>query len=85
MSVFGKERLVRKPVSMPPIMPCIPVPRYFDVEIYYNDGTDQKYFNVKWIGGSDEWIIFSKGESDWYILKQAVKYIKRIRVDSEGE
>lgn len=80
MSVFGLGVSAHKPVSMPSVMPCIPAPRYFDVEIYYNDGTEQKYFNVEWIGGTDECIILSKDESEWYILKQAVKYIKRIRI-----
>lgn len=84
MSVFKSGIPAHKPVPMPCI-PGIPIPRYFDVEIYYNDGTDQKYFNVEWIGGTDECIILSKGESEWYISKQAVKYIKRTHVDSEGE
>lgn len=61
----------------------LPASRYFDVEIYYNDGTDQKYFNVEWIGGTDECIILSKGESEWYIHKRAVKYIKRTRIKDE--
>lgn len=75
--------LPKKPISMPSAMPCIPVPRYYDVEIYYNDGTEQKYFNVEWIGGTDEFIIFSKDESEWHILKRAVKYIKRTRIKDE--
>lgn len=83
MSVFGSGFSTHKPVSVPSIMPVIPAPRFFDVEIYYNDGTDQKYFNVEWIGGTDECIILSKGESKWYILKQVVKYIKRIRIKDE--
>lgn len=82
MSIFKSDILTHKPVSMA-CVPFIPVPRFFDVEIYYNDGTDQKYFNVEWIGGTDDCIILSKGESEWYILKQAVKYIKRIRVEDE--
>lgn len=80
MSVFISKH---KPVPMPSIMFCIPAPRFFDVEIYYNDGTEQKYFNVEWIGGTDEFIILSKGESKWYILKRAVKYIKRTRIKDE--
>lgn len=81
MSVFIPKH---KPVPMPSVMPpLIPVPRYFDVEIYYNDGTEQKYFNVEWIGGTDDCIILSKDEREWYILKQSVKYIKRIRIKDE--
>jgi hypothetical protein len=53
------------------------------VEIYYNDGTKQKYFNVEWIGGTGECIILSKGEINWYIFKQAVKYVKRTRIKDE--
>lgn len=83
MSIFKSGIPAHKPVPMPPIMPCIPVPRCFDVEIYYNDGTSQKYFDVEWIGGTDDCIILSKDESEWYILKRAVKYIKRIRVKDE--
>lgn len=85
MSLFKSGIPAHEPVHMACI-PSIPLlPRYYDVEIYYNDGTSQKYFNVEWIGGTDECIILSKGESEWYIIKRAVKYIKRIRVDSEGE
>jgi hypothetical protein len=83
MSIFGSGLPAHKPVPMPSVMPCIPAPRCFDVEIYYNDGTDQKYFNVEWIGGNDECIILSKDENDWYIFKQAVKYIKRTRIKDE--
>lgn len=84
MSVFRSARSPHEPVHMPSVaMPYIPVPRQFDVEIYYNDGTDQKYFDVEWIGGTDDCIILSKGESEWYILKQAVKYIKRTRIKDE--
>lgn len=85
MSVFRSARSPHEPVHMPSVaMPRIPVPKYFDVEIYYNDGTSQKYFDVEWIGGTGECIILSKGESEWYILKQTVKYIKRIRIKDEG-
>ena len=81
MSVFIPKH---KPISMPSVaMPYIPVPKYFDVEIHYNDGTEQKYFNVEWIGGNDECIILSRDESDWHIFKQAVKYVKRIRIKDE--
>ena len=81
MSVFIPKH---KPIPMPSaVMPYIPVPRYFDVEIYYNDGTEQKYFNVEWIGDTGECIILSKGESEWHILKRAVKYIKRTRIKDE--
>ena len=83
MSVFRSILHPHEPVHMPSVMPCIPVSRCFDVEIYYNDGTEQKYFNVEWIGSDDECIIFSKDESDWYILKRAVKYVKRIRIKDE--
>lgn len=81
MSVFIPKH---KPVPMPSVaMPCIPVPRYFDVEIYYNDGTNQKYFNIEWIGGDDDCIILSKNKYEWYIFKQAVKCINRIRVEDK--
>ena len=84
MSIFKSDIPAHKTVPMPSVvMPRILVPKYSDVEIYYNDGTSQKYFSVEWIGGTDECIILSKGESEWYIHKRAVKYIKRTRIKDE--
>lgn len=81
MSVFIPKH---KPVPMPSVAtPYIPVPRYFDVEIYYNNGTEQKFSNVEWIGNTDECIILSKNKYEWYIFKRAVKCINRIRVEDE--
>lgn len=85
MSVFGLGLSPHKPVPMPSVMPLIPVPRFYDVEIYYNDGTAQKFSNVEWIGGDDECIILSKNGTEQYIFKQAVKYINRIRVEEDKE
>lgn len=84
MSVFKSGVPAHKPVPMPSVMPpCIPTPRYFDVEISYNDGTRQKFSSVEWIGGDDECIILLKNGTEWYIFKQSVKYINRIRVEED--
>lgn len=85
MSIFKAGIPTHEPMPMPPIMSYDPAPRFFDVEIYYNNGTQQKFSNIEWIGGTDEYIILSKNKYEWYIFKQAVKCINRIRVDSEGE
>ena len=86
MSVFKSDIPAHKPVPMPSVMPpCIPAPRYFDVEIYYNNGTEQKFSNIEWIGGTDDYIILSKNKYEWYIFTRAVKCINRIRVEEDKE
>lgn len=61
------------------------VSRRFNVEIYYNDGTSKKYFNVEWLGGNSEAIILSKDKKTWYFMKVHIKYIMREEAQSHSD
>lgn len=61
------------------------IPKCVDVEIYYDDGTSQKYFNVEWSGGNSQYIVLSKDKKTWYIMKAHIKYIMREEVEPQDE
>lgn len=81
---------ILKPQKRPPMPPVKPPLLSFpdkmcDVEIYFTDGTFQKYFDVLWVRGTEDQIILSKNKKTWYFMKSHIKYIMREETKAHDE